>query len=174
MEKEIIIPENVAAEVQEKSVKISGEKGQSERKFKYFFDIKIEKKDNKIVISSPSDRKKVKAMIGTVIAHIKNMIKGVTEGYEYKLAIIYSHFPMNVKVEGNKIMITNFLGEKTSRTAKILGDTKVEVKGQDVIVSGTNKEDTGQTAANIETACKLNKYDRRIFQDGIFIKEKGK
>ena len=64
--------------------------------------------------------------------------------------------------------------EKTPRKAKILGDTKVEVKGQEVIVSGSNKEDTGQTAANIETACRLNKYDRRIFQDGIYIQEKGK
>jgi len=174
MEKEIIIPENITAEVDGKIVKIAGEKGQLEKTFKYFFDIKIEKKDNKIIVSSSSERKKIKAMIGTIAAHIRNMIKGVKQGYNYKLAIIYSHFPINVKVEGNKIMITNFLGEKTSRKAKILGDTKIEVKGQEVIVSGPSKEDTGQTAANIETACRLNKYDRRIFQDGIYIQEKGK
>lgn len=174
MDKEIIIPENITAEVQGKTVKIKGEKGELEKTFKYFFDIKIEKKDNKIVISSKSERRKVKAMLGTIVAHIRNMINGVTKGYEYKLAIVYSHFPMNVKVEGNKIMITNFLGEKKPRIAKILGNTKIEIKGQEIIVSGINKEDTGQTAANIETACRLNKYDRRIFQDGIFIKEKGK
>jgi len=174
MEKEIIIPENTTAEVDKKTVKIAGEKGKLEKRFKYFFDIKIEKKDNKIIVSSSSERKKIKAMIGTIAAHIRNMIKGVKQGYNYKLAIIYSHFPINVKVEGNKIMITNFLGEKTPRKAKILGDTKIEVKGQEVIVSGPSKEDTGQTAANIETACRLNKYDRRIFQDGIYIQEKGK
>jgi len=174
MKKEIIIPENITVEVQNKTVKIKGEKGELEKTFKYFFDIKIEKKDNKILISSTSERRKVKAMLGTIIAHIKNMINGVTKGYEYKLAIVYSHFPMNVKVEGNKILITNFLGEKKPRASKIVGDTKIEIKGQEIIVSGVNKEDTGQTAANMETACRLNKYDRRIFQDGIFIKEKGK
>ncbi len=174
MEKEIIIPENVTVEVQGKTVKIKGEKGELEKTFKYFFDIKIEKKDNKILISSTSERRKVKAMLGTIIAHIKNMINGATKGYEYKLAIVYSHFPMNVKVEGNKILITNFLGEKKPRSAKIVGDTKIEIKGQEIIVSGVNKEDTGQTAANMETACKVTKYDRRIFQDSIVIKEKGK
>ncbi len=174
MEKEIIIPENVTAEVQDKIVKIKGERGELEKTFKYFFDIKIEKKDNKIIVFSKSERRKVKAMVGTIVAHIKNMIKGVTKGYEYKLAIVYSHFPINVKMEGDKILITNFLGEKTFRKARIIGDTKVEVKGQEIIVSGINKENVGQTAANIETACRLNKYDRRIFQDGIYIKEKGK
>lgn len=57
-------------------------------------------------------------MLGTIVAHIRNMINGVTKGYEYKLAIVYSHFPMNVKVEGNKIMITNFLGEKNLEQQK--------------------------------------------------------
>jgi large subunit ribosomal protein L6 len=60
------------------------------------------------------------------------------------------------------------LGEKVPRIANILGDTKVEVNGQDIVLTGTNKEDVGQTCANIEQACRISKYDRRIFQDGIY------
>jgi large subunit ribosomal protein L6 len=168
MEKELTIPENVKIEVQNKYVKVSGPKGENEKEFKFFFDVKIEKKDNKIIVTSPSDRKKIKALIGTIIAHIKNMIKGVTEGYTYKMKVVYSHFPVTVKVEGKEVQVHNFLGEKVPRIADILGNTKVEVNGQDIILTGPNKEDVGQTCANIEQACRITKYDRRIFQDGVY------
>ena len=49
-----------------------------------------------------------------------------------------------------------------------MGDTKVEVKGQDIILTGIEREDVGQTMGNIEQACRITKFDRRIFQDGIY------
>jgi large subunit ribosomal protein L6 len=42
-----------------------------------------------------------------------------------------------------------------------------------VTVSGSDREKVGQTAANIEMACKIKKRDRRVFQDGIYIVSKG-
>ena len=49
-------------------------------------------------------------------------------------------------------------------------DVKVEVKNKvDVIVTGADIEKVGQTAANIERACRIRKRDRRVFQDGIYI-----
>ncbi len=173
MENELVIPENVTIEIDNKQVKVSGPKGELERVFKYFHDIKIEKKDNKLVVSSPSDRKKVRAMAGTIIAHVRNMIKGVTDGYTFKMRIVYSHFPVTIKVEGDKFLINNFLGENIPRVAKILGDTKIEIKGQDIFLTGTDKEAVGQTCGNIEQACRITKFDRRVFQDGIYIVEKG-
>ena len=47
---------------------------------------------------------------------------------------------MTVKTAGNKITIENFLGERHPRSAKIVGDAKVQIKGDEVIVSGINKE----------------------------------
>jgi len=35
-------------------------------------------------------------------------------------------------------------------------------------LTGPNKDDVGQTCGNIEQACRISKYDRRIFQDGIY------
>ena len=168
MEKELILPDGVTVEIDNKTVKVSGEKGSLQKEFKYFHDIVITKKENKLVVASKSDKKKVRGMIGTIIAHVRNMVKGVTEGYTYMMRIVYSHFPVSIKIEGDKFLITNFLGEKKPRIAKIIGDTKIEVKGQDVILTGSNKEDVGQTCANIEQTCRLTKYDRRIFQDGIY------
>jgi len=174
MEKILNIPEDVNVTLDKKTIKLTGEKGELEKEFKYFHDIKIDYKDNKIIVAHESEERKVKAMAGTIVAHIRNMIKGVKEGYTYNLSIVYSHFPINVKIEGNKIIVTNFLGEKTPRNAKIVGDSEVKVNKQEITVSGTNKEDVSQTAANMETACRLNKFDRRIFQDGIYITKKGK
>ena len=172
--REVEIPENVEVEVEGKRVKIKGPKGEVERTFKYFYDIEIKRENNKIIVQSPSDRRKIKATVGSITAHIKNMIKGVTEGFTYKMRIVYTHFPITVKVEGDKVFIHNFLGEKVPRVAKIMGNTQIQIQGQDIILTGCNKEEVGQTAANIEQACRITKYDRRVFQDGIYIVEKPK
>ncbi|MBS7635615.1 50S ribosomal protein L6, partial [Candidatus Bathyarchaeota archaeon] len=89
-----------------------------------------------------------------------------------KLKIVYAHFPISVKVNGNKIIIENFMGERSPRTAKIIGDVKVSVKGDDVIIQGINIEDVSQTAANIEQATRIKNRDPRRFLDGIYVYEK--
>ncbi len=174
-EKEVEIPESVQVEVEGGTVKVSGAKGTLERNFRGLFSIKIEKSDKKIKVISESGIRKSKAVVGSIIAHIKNMFHGVTEGYSAKLKVIYSHFPATVKVGDRKVLIQNFLGEKIPRISKIVGDdTKVEVKGADVIVSGTDIEAVGQTAANMEQATRIRKHDRKVFQDGIYITKKPK
>jgi large subunit ribosomal protein L6 len=174
-EKEIEIPEGIDVEVSKTVVKISGAKGRLQREFKGIFGIKIEKTADgkKVKVSSESDDRKTKAKIGSIIAHIRNMIHGLTEGYTARLKVIYSHFPATIKAEAGKVLIQNFLGEKTPRVAKIVGDgTKVEVKGADVTITGTDIEAVGQTAANLEQATRIKAHDRKVFQDGIYITEK--
>ena len=102
------------------------------------------------------------------------MIKGVKNGFEYRMKIVYSHFPMKTTVRKDGLYIENFLGESSPRKAKIIGSTKVQVSGDEVILTGNNKEDTGQTAANIELATNIKGYDPRVFQDGIYIVSKGR
>jgi len=170
--KEVEIPEGVKVEVEQGRVVVEGEKGKLERTL-YHPKIKVEKEDNKIVVECEFARKKEAALVGTFAAHIRNMIKGVTEGFVYKMKIVYSHFPMKVNVKDNEIIIENFLGEKFPRKAKIFGDVKVQVKGDEVIIEGINREEVGQTAANIEFATKVRNRDIRVFQDGIYIVSKG-
>ena len=171
--RELKIPDGVEIKVEGTNVEVNGPKGKVERKFVITGDIKIKKEGNLIKVFSESDRRKVKALIGTIIAHIKNAINGVTKGYIYKLKVVYSHFPITVKVEGDKVLIQNFLGERTPRIAKIVGSAKVEVKGPEITVSGIDKEEVGQTAGNIERACRIVGKDRRRFMDGIWIVKKG-
>lgn len=172
--KELKIPEDVKVEIENCIIKVSGPKGTLERKIDFLQRFKIEKEGSKIKVISESDRRKNKALVGTIVAHIRNMIIGVREGFTYKLKIVFSHFPINVKVEKDKVLIQNFLGERTPRIAKIVGDTEVKIENNEVIVSSINIEDAGQTAANIEQATRIVGVDRRVFTDGIFIVEKPK
>lgn len=170
--RELTIPDDVTISVDGMRVEVSGPKGKVERSFKTIRGIKIEKIGNKVRVSSEKERRKMKALVGTILAHIRNAIKGVKEGYTYKLRVVYSHFPITVKVEGDKVVIQNFLGETTPRVAKIVGGAKVEVKKREVIVSGIDKDEVAQTAGNIEQACRIVGKDRRRFMDGIYVVEK--
>lgn len=171
MEKIIKIPDEVEVNIKDFKVSVKGPRGSLERDFfsPLYKEIRIKKNDKNILVFSESEKRKIKSMVGTITSHIKNMIKGVTKGYVYKLKIVYIHFPFTVKVSDGEVLISNFLGEKAPRKSKIVGETKVEVKGDEIIVTGINKEDTGQTAVNIERATKISRRDRRVFQDGIFL-----
>jgi len=167
--KEIVIPQGITAEVAGNVVKITGQKGTLERPLLLAKGMKMENADSKIVISTESERRKVKAIVGTTAAHIRNMIEGVTKGYTYKLRVCYSHFPITVKVEKDKVVIQNFLGGRTSRVAQILGNVQVKVEGSDVVVTGIDVDKVSQTAANIEQSCRIVGFDKKRFQDGIFL-----
>ncbi|AAM31836.1 50S ribosomal protein L6 [Methanosarcina mazei] len=167
----IEIPEGVSVSLSQDVFTAKGPKGTVERTF-WYPGIKIEVREGEVVVDAESSRKEQKAMVGTFASHLKNLIIGVSEGFECKMNIVYAHFPMQVKVEGKTLVIGNFLGEKKPRIAKILGETKVKVSGNEIVVSGINKEDVGQTAANIEQKTKIKRFDPRIFQDGIYIVQK--
>ncbi len=167
----IPIPDDVTVTIDDHDVTVKGSGGELKRNFNHN-KITISKEDNNVIISVPFPKKKDKAMVGTIKSHISNMIYGVEHGFTYKMKIVYAHFPMTVKVQKDIVTIDNFLGERSSRKAKIIGDSKVSVKGEDVTITGINKEHVGQTMANIEQATNIKDKDPRIFQDGIYLVDK--
>ena len=169
---EIEVPEGVEVSIEGKTVRVRGPKGEIVRDFSHARKVRIYLEGNKVVVETFFARRKEKAVVYSISAHIRNMITGVTKGYRYWLKIIYSHFPISVKVQGDKVLIENFLGERAPRVAKIVGNVKVKVQKNDVIVEGANIEEVGQTAANIEQATKIRGFDRRVFVDGIYIYKK--
>ena len=166
LREEIPIPEGIDVTIEDE-VTVKGSKGQLSRKFNYP-NVVIKKDDGNVVLEAHFPKKKDKAMLGTIRSHISNMITGLTDGFTYNMKIVYAHFPMTVKAGKDKVTIENFLGERYPRTAKIVGSAKVQVKGDEVIVTGINKEDVGQTMANLEQATKIRGRDPRVFQDGIY------
>jgi len=172
MKKEIIqkieIPEEVNAEIQENKLIVKGEKGENEREFN-IRKLDFQKKDNFLIIGNKKATKKEKKRINTISAHIKNMLKGVKEGFEYQLKICSSHFPITVEIQDKEATIKNFLGEKISRKVKIPQNVEVNINGDLITINSNDKESAGQAAANFERATKIKNRDRRVFQDGIFI-----
>ncbi len=172
LKKEIPIPPEVKVEKRGNQIIVSGPKGELGRAFVHP-RLKIEVKGEKAFVYCELPKKKEKALVGTWAAHIANMIKGVTEGFEYELKLVYSHFPVKISVKGNEFIIENFLGEKKNRVARILDGVKVNINKDVVKVMSIDKEKAGQTAANIEKATRIKGYDPRVFQDGIYIVKKG-
>jgi large subunit ribosomal protein L6 len=169
--KAIEIPKGVDVKVERRVVTVKGEKGTLTRDFSEA-PVLIQLEDKAIKVQANWPRKKEAALVGTVSSHIQNMITGVMKGFTYKLKIVFSHFPISVKVKENMVSIENFTGERSPRLVKILGNTKVSVKEDDVLIQGINLEDVSQTAANIEQGTKVKVKDPRVFLDGIFIYEK--
>jgi len=151
---------------------LKGPKGTASREFKTH-RVKLIQEGNKIILEGKPGTKQTDVLIETTVSHIKNMAEGIMYGYKCKLKVIYSHFPMAIQPEKDVVSIKNFLGEKFPRKASIRGATKVEVKGQDITVTGINKEDVGQTAANMERKTKVKDKDIRRYQDGIYLVETG-
>lgn len=129
-------------------------------------------KNNEILFECQKANKNEKKIIYSYKAHIKNMFRGLNKKFVYKLEACNVHFPMSLKVEEDKLVISNFLGEKVPRYAKILPDVNVEIKGNVITVASHDKESAGRTASNFEKAGRIKARDRRVFQDGLFITQK--
>ena len=169
--KNIAVPDGVDVKIDGRVISVKGEKGSLTRDFSEA-PIGLQLEDKKIIVQASWPRKREAALVGTVAAIIQNMITGITRGFTYKLKIVFSHFPISVKVKGKKVSIENFTGERSPRLTRIMGDATVSFKEDDVIVQGISLEDVSQTAANIERATKVKNKDPRVFLDGIFVYEK--
>ena len=171
LERVIEIPEGVECAVNGKNVLIKGNGKELSKEFD-IGKLSLAAENNSLKISCKKSSRRESKMIGTIWAHVNNMIKGLNEDFVYELEICNAHFPMNVKLDGNKVIIKSFLGETKERISKVIEGVKVEIKGTHITVSSHDIEKAGQTAANLEKATRLRGRDRRIFQDGIFITKK--
>lgn len=168
---EIEIPDDVDAEVDHLELTVSGPNGSVTRRL-WYPDVTVSTEDDTVVIESERTDARTVSTLGTFESHVENMIHGVTEGWEYEMEVLYSHFPMQVNVDNDDIVIENFLGEKAPRRTTIHGDTDIEVSGEELTISGPDIEAVGQTAADIEQLTRVTDKDVRVFQDGVYITQK--
>ncbi|WEL18417.1 Ribosomal protein L6P [Halorhabdus sp. SVX81] len=168
---ELQLPEDASAEMDHLELTVEGPEGSVTRRL-WYPDISVAVTDDAVVIESDEDDAKTMSTIGTFESHVQNMFHGVTEGWEYEMEVFYSHFPMQVRAEGEEIVIENFLGERAPRTTPIHGDTEVEIDEELLTLRGPSIEDVGQTAADIEQLTRVPGKDVRVFQDGVYITEK--
>jgi len=169
---ELTIPDDVSAELDHLDLTVEGPNGSVTRRL-WYPDVDVTVEDGSVVITAPEDSDaNTRATVGTFESHVRNMFHGVTEGWTYEMEVFYAHFPMQVEVQGEEIVIENFLGERAPRRTPIRGDTQVEVDGEQLTLSGSDKEAVGQTAADIEQLTRVSDKDNRVFQDGVYITQK--
>ena len=170
---ELDIPEGVTVTYNKPIMIVQGPLGKTHKSFKKI-PVTIEIADNKVLFKAQGTRDKSRAIMNTARSIIRNLCEGVVEGYTIKMKVVFSHFPITVKVEGKQVLIENFQGERAPRKTNIWGETKVVPKGDDVIITGHVLTDVSQTAAEIENGSRVKNKDHRVFLDGIYKFEKKK
>ncbi|GFT59450.1 60S ribosomal protein L9 [Trichonephila clavipes] len=171
------IPGDVQVKVRARIVSVRGPRGSSQKNFRHAqIDFQLQGNDKLIVTKYFGIRKEL-ATIRSICSHIENMIKGVTQGYEYKMRLVYAHFPINVTTSknGSVVEIRNFLGEKIMRSVKMHpGVTCVNSTRQkdELILQGNEIEAVSLSAALIHQSTLVKNKDIRKFLDGIYVSEK--
>jgi len=170
--KEVQIPKGITMTHKGDILEVKGPKGSLVRTFRHP-RLSLDVSSSAVIVGVDHPIRAEMVLAGTWESHVKNMIKGVTKGFEYKMKIIYSHFPIKTSVKGQELVIENFLGERYPRKARIVEGVTVKISGDSIVLSGIDKENVGQTAANIEKTTVVRNYDPRVFQDGIYLVERG-
>mgnify|MGYP000687562089 CR=1 FL=1 len=141
----VAIPAGVTVDIQENNhVVVKGPKGTLERTLPAEMSIKVE--DGHVVVTRPSDLKKMKALHGLTRTLIHNMVVGVSEGYTKTLEV--NGVGYRASKSGNKLTLN--LGY--SHPVEMIDPEGVEtvLEGQNKItVKGIDKEKVGQYAAEI-------------------------
>ncbi|MBI5393055.1 50S ribosomal protein L6 [Candidatus Woesearchaeota archaeon] len=165
------VPEGITVTYHDGTLIVKGKNGELQRKLSSKrINISVDK--SVVNFSVLVMAKAEKMMLGTFKSHLKNMIEGAQKNYVYKLKICSGHFPMNVAVTNNQVIVKNFIGEKKPRILSLTKGVSVKIDGEVITVEGNDIEAVGMTAAAVERLASRTGFDKRVFQQGIYITEK--
>ena len=166
--RELLIPTGVTVTVNNDTVTVKGPKG--ELSYEKASIITVEEVEGKIITKRPNDAKVSKQLHGTTNALIKNMIVGVTEGYQKTLEAVGVGY--RFQVQGNKINVS--AGYSNPVVVELPSDIKAEqVSNTEITVSGINKQRVTELAANIRAIREPEPYKGKgIRYKGEYVRRK--
>ncbi len=141
----IAVPAGVTVDIAENNkVTVKGPKGTLERVLPA--EMNIQKEGDEIIVTRPSDLKKMKSLHGLTRTLINNMVVGVTAGYEKVLEI--NGVGYRAAKAGKKLTLS--LGYSHPVEMEDPEGLEAVLEGQNkIIVKGIDKEKVGQYAAEI-------------------------
>ncbi|OGO20064.1 MAG: 50S ribosomal protein L6 [Chloroflexi bacterium RBG_16_50_11] len=140
----IPVPSGVTVNITGDSVTVKGPKGQLTRSIPAEMRVAVE--GNNLIVARPSDNKKHRAYHGLTRSLLSNMVQGVSKGFEKTLDIV----GVGYRAEKTGDKLTLRLGFSHQVEVKPMSGITLGVEGTNKIkVSGINKEDVGQMAAEI-------------------------
>jgi len=164
----ITIPAEVTVEIGRDVVKVKGPKG--ELSTNILVGIKVEQKDDSLEVSTSNHEKQTKANHGLIRSLINNDIIGVTEGYKKTLKMVGTGY--RVQQRGTGLNLQVGLSHDVEFSAP--EGVSLVVEGNDtIIISGIDKQQVGQTAAEIRTVKKPEPYKGKgIRYEGEVVRRK--
>lgn len=172
------IPDDCEVTIKSRLVQVKGPRGSLSKSFKHM-SVDLYKKDaNTIMVEKWFGKSKELAIIKTVCSHIQNLITGVQRGFQYRMKMVYAHFPTNVQIAGDKrsLDVVNFIGQKVKFKVNALEGVTMERDAKnntEILISGNDVENVSQTCALISQSCAVKNKDIRKFLDGIYVSNKG-
>ena len=137
------LPSGVEVKMSGRNIQVKGPKGELSLNLHPTVDMVHE--GNQIRLAASTDDSAM-AMAGTMRALVSNMVTGVSVGYEKKLTIVGVGY--RAQVQGNSLNLS--LGFSHPVVYQIAKGVSVETPSQtEIVVSGTDKQLVGQTAAEI-------------------------
>ncbi len=150
--KPIEILTGVEVKMEGQKISVKGPKGELVREFRP--EVKIELKDNQVLLSALKETKLARSLWGTSRMLLFNMIEGVAKGFEKQLEIQGVGF--KAEVVGEEVVLS--VGFSHTVKVKIPKDINITVEKNIIKVSGIDKEQVGQMAANIRKVKKPEPY----------------
>ena len=139
------LPSSVEVKMSGRNIQVKGPKGELSLNLHPTVDMVHE--DNQIRLAASTDDSAM-AMAGTMRALVSNMVTGVSVGYEKKLTIVGVGY--RAQAQGNSLNLS--LGFSHPVVYQIAKGVSVETPSQtEIVVSGTDKQLVGQTAAEIRS-----------------------
>ena len=142
--RKIVVPEGVTVTEDNQVITVKGPKGELSLELDKNITVVIE--NNEIQVKRANDEKNVRAMHGTTNANLKNLIEGVTNGFQKQLEIIGVGYRFSMK--GNTLVINAGYSHPVEMevpqgiTVEVTSNTELTVKGIDKVL-------VGEFAANI-------------------------
>jgi len=152
--KPIPIPDGVKVNLQRGALVVEGPKGKLSFTPHPDMKVVVDEKEKVVRVERPTDRAFHKALHGTTAALVRNMIKGVLEGYTVVLEVHGLGYRATMK--GNTLELN--LGKSHPDVYPVPEGIKIEVKGNEIHVHGIDKQKVGQVAAEIRALRKPDPY----------------
>ena len=168
--KPIEIPAGVTATLDHRTLTVTGPKGTLTREFRSEISIVIE--GSEIVVTTKGGDVFSRSLLGTYASHIKNMIAGVTTGYEKKL--ILEGVGFKSAVAGSSLDLA--LGFSHPVKVAIPQGLTVTADKNIISISGIDKEMVGQFSAYVRSLKKPEPYKGKGFryEDEVIRRKQGK
>ncbi len=170
--KEIALPKGVEAKKDGNAVTIKGPKGTLTTPLVTGIDVKIDK--NIVQFTRADEEKKTRAFHGLMRALVASNVKGVTEGFRKELDIIGVGYRAEVK--GKDVVFQLGYSHPVRFPIPKGIDIAVDAKTGHITVSGINKQQVGQTAAEIRSLREPDPYKGKgiKYSDEVIRRKAGK